>query len=44
MHLSVGAFTKGLDLADLAPDLFALMMFGPIFVGTAAVFLKKQEA
>ena len=44
MHLSVGAFTKGLGFADLTPDLFALMVFGPVFVVIAAVFLKKQEA
>jgi ribosome-dependent ATPase len=44
MHLSVGAFTKGLGLGDLAPDLLALAAFTPVFVFIAAVFLKKQEA
>ncbi|MGI9425967.1 MAG: ribosome-associated ATPase/putative transporter RbbA [Hyphomicrobiaceae bacterium] len=44
MHLSVGAFTKGLSFPDLAPDLLALAAFGPIFLIVAAVFLKKQEA
>ena len=44
MHLSVGAFTKGLGIADLAPDLVALALFCPFFVLVAAAFLKKQEA
>ena len=44
MHLSVGAFTKGLGFADLTPDLVALAIYGPAFVALAALFLKKQEA
>jgi ribosome-dependent ATPase len=44
MHLSVGAFTKALGFADLTSDLFALMLFGPVFVAIAALLLKKQEA
>ncbi|GMG82088.1 ribosome-associated ATPase/putative transporter RbbA [Paralimibaculum aggregatum] len=44
MHLSVGAFTKGLDFSDLTFDLAALALFGPVFVITAAAFLRKQEA
>ncbi|WP_334147195.1 ribosome-associated ATPase/putative transporter RbbA [Hyphomicrobium sp.] len=44
MHLSVGAFTKGLGIGDLATDLFVLAAFTPAFVLAAAAFLKKQEA
>ncbi|MDX2412371.1 MAG: ribosome-associated ATPase/putative transporter RbbA, partial [Woeseiaceae bacterium] len=44
MHLSVGAFTKGLGFSDLTQDLIVLAIFGPVFVGIAAAFLKKQEA
>lgn len=44
MHLSVGAFTKGLGVPALFNDLFALAMFGPVFILIAALLLKKQEA
>ncbi len=44
MHLSVGAYTKGLGFADLASDLFALAAFIPVFIFLAALVLKKQEA
>jgi ribosome-dependent ATPase len=44
MHLSVGAFTKGLGVGDLMPDLFALTAFIPVFILIAAALLKKQEA
>ena len=44
MHLSVAAFTKGLNLPDLTDDLIVLAIFGPVLVAIAAVFLKKQEA
>ncbi len=44
MHLSVGAFTKGLGFFDLTPDLFALAFFTPAFIAIAAFLLKKQEA
>ncbi len=44
MHLSVGAFTKGLGFADLSVDLIALALFVPVFVLIAASLLKKQEA
>jgi ribosome-dependent ATPase len=44
MHLSVGAFTKGLGIVDLFQDLVALALFVPVFVLVAAAFLKKQEA
>ncbi len=43
MHLSVGAFTKGLQMPDLIQDIFALMLFVPVFVGISAYFLRKQE-
>ncbi len=44
MHLSVGAFTKGLSFIDLTSDLFALALFTPAFIAIAAFLLKKQEA
>lgn len=44
MHLSVAAFTKGLGFSELTKDLLALSIFGPVFVGLTALFLKKQEA
>ena len=44
MHLSVGAFTKGLGIADLMPNLLALAVFAPLFILAAALLLKKQEA
>ncbi len=44
MHLSKGAYTKGLNIFDLANDLFALALFVPVFIVIAALFLKKQEA
>ena len=43
MHLSVGAFTKGLQMPDLIQDIVALMLFVPVFVGISAYFLRKQE-
>ncbi|WP_166423165.1 ribosome-associated ATPase/putative transporter RbbA [Paraglaciecola sp. 20A4] len=43
MHLSVAAFTKGLGLFDLMPDIYVLALFGPIFIIITALFLKKQE-
>lgn len=43
MHMSVGAFTKGLGFSDLLPDIFALMAFVPVFVLIATYFLPKQE-
>jgi ribosome-dependent ATPase len=44
MHLSIGAFTKGLGFGDLAIDLVALTAFVPVFVLIAAGLLRKQEA
>jgi ribosome-dependent ATPase len=43
MHMSVGAFTKGLSFAELAPDILALVCFVPVFLAIAAFFLRKQE-
>lgn len=43
MHMSVGAFTKGLGMADLAPDILALCAFVPVFVAIAVFGLPKQE-
>lgn len=43
MHLSVGTFTKGLGLADLTHDILALLVFPPVFIAIAAIFLRKQE-
>ena len=43
MHLSVAAFTKGLGFYDLGKDIMLLALFGPVFIGLAATFLKKQE-
>ena len=43
MHMSVGAFTKGLSFGELAPDIVALACFVPVFLAIAAFFLRKQE-
>jgi ribosome-dependent ATPase len=43
MHLSVGAFTKGLEAPDLWPDLVALAAFIPVLTIVSALALKKQE-
>ncbi|MEA1673278.1 ABC transporter permease [Nitrospirillum sp. BR 11163] len=39
----VGAFTKGLFLAELTPFILSLLAFFPALVLTAAVLLRKQE-
>ena len=44
MHLSVGAYTKGLGFSELTGDLIVLAIFGPVLVAMAAAFLKTQEA
>ena len=41
--ISVGTFTKGLGFSDLSPDLFALVVFVPIFTLLSVVLLRKQE-
>jgi len=43
VHLSVGAFTKGLGSEDLAKDLWSLLVYAPVFTALAALFLRKQE-
>ena len=43
MAISVGAYTKGLGLADLSGALMRLAMFGPLFTGLAILALRKQE-
>ncbi|WP_044562132.1 ABC transporter permease, partial [Azospirillum sp. B4] len=40
----VGAFTKGLSLAELTPFLVSQAAFFPVLVLAAAVLLRKQEA
>jgi ribosome-dependent ATPase len=42
--ISIGAFTKGLDLNALAPDLLALLGFGLAYQLCAILALRKQEA
>ena len=44
MHMSVGAYTKGLDFADLLTDILVLAAFIPVFIMIAVLLLKKQEA
>jgi len=41
--ISVGAFTKGLSLTDLAPNLGALALFVPILTLLNVLMLRKQE-
>ena len=43
MHMSVGAFTKGLGFIELLPDLIALCAFVPILLAVSAFGLRKQE-
>lgn len=43
MHMSVGAFTKGLGFTDMATDLLALTLFCPAFLLLSALLLRKQE-
>ncbi len=40
---SVGVFTKGLGVAEIWPNLVALLAFGPAFFWIAMLALKKQE-
>jgi ribosome-dependent ATPase len=44
MQMSVGAFNKALTFAELWPNILYIAAFTPVFVGVAAVLLKKQEA
>ncbi len=43
LHLSVGAFTKGLGWQGLAPDIAMLALYGPLFTLIAALALRSQE-
>lgn len=43
MGLSVGTFTKGLGLGDLASHLARLAIFGPILTTLAILALRRQE-
>ena len=43
-QISVGAFTKGLGFAELWPNYLALAVFTILFIGAAALILRKQEA
>ncbi len=42
--ISRGAFSKGLDFADLWPAFIPLALAGPVLVALAALLSKKQEA
>ncbi|GJL68841.1 MAG: ABC transporter ATP-binding protein/permease [Nitrospirales bacterium] len=43
MHMSVGAFTKGLEFQDLWPNLLPLAAFIPVLTIFSAMALKKQD-
>lgn len=43
MHMSVGAFTKGLEFQDLWPNLLALAAFIPVLTVLSVLALKKQD-
>ncbi|MBW4706214.1 ribosome-associated ATPase/putative transporter RbbA [Roseobacter sp. YSTF-M11] len=43
VHLSVGAFTKGLGPGDTLRDLAYLLIYAPLFTVISAMLLKKQE-
>lgn len=43
LHLSVGAFTKGLGMKELLPDLLKLAAFSPVFWILCTLLLRKQE-
>jgi ribosome-dependent ATPase len=43
MHMSVGAFTKGLGFGDMTTDLLALTLFCPAFLVLSSLLLRKQE-
>ena len=41
--ISVGAFTKGLDFADLGSSILMLALFIPVLITLSLVLLPKQE-
>ncbi|MFI4898209.1 MAG: ribosome-associated ATPase/putative transporter RbbA [Phycisphaerales bacterium JB059] len=43
-QISIGAFTKGLGIERLWPNLTMLAVFGAVFITAATLLLKKQEA
>ncbi|CBS90565.1 ribosome-associated ATPase/putative transporter RbbA [Azospirillum lipoferum] len=43
LKISVGAFTKGLGLAELLPFILATAAFIPVFLALGVAFLPKQE-
>ncbi|WP_451985987.1 ribosome-associated ATPase/putative transporter RbbA [Azospirillum endophyticum] len=43
LKISVGAFTKGLALAELIPFILATAAFIPVFLALGVAFLPKQE-
>jgi len=43
-QISIGAFTKGLGFAELWPNYLALAAFTVLFIGAAALILRKQES
>ncbi|MBV8106260.1 MAG: ribosome-associated ATPase/putative transporter RbbA, partial [Hyphomicrobiales bacterium] len=43
-QISIGAFTKGLGFAELWPNYVALAGFTILFIGAAALILRKQES
>ena len=43
LPICVGAFTKGLNFADLAGHLAKLALFFPALVGLSLMLLRKQE-
>jgi ribosome-dependent ATPase len=43
-QISIGAFTKGLGFPELWPNHVALAIFTVLFIGVAALVLRKQEA
>ncbi len=43
MQMSVGAFNKGLGFGALGTNILLIAAFVPVFVGTAALLLQKQE-
>lgn len=42
LHLSTGAFTKGLSARDLSSDLLALAAFVPVFIAVGTLCLRRQ--
>jgi ribosome-dependent ATPase len=43
LNITVGTFTKGLGLRELAANLIALALLGPVLTLLSLAFLHKQE-